>query len=186
MQKMTRRGFALTGIAAAGMTAACGNGVGSNGANEIDSRVNATLDFLYSEYPSSRDLANKATGMLVMPVITEAGFGFGGGYGRGALRVNDVTVDYYSAAKGSFGLQIGAQQHAHVALFMTDEALSDFRRSSGWAAGAGVDYVVVNEGGTLGADTTNLLSPVVVLIFGHAGLKLGATVEGIKYTRIIP
>jgi len=31
--------------------------------------------------------------MLVMPLVTEAGLGFGGAYGRGALQVNNVTVD---------------------------------------------------------------------------------------------
>ena len=186
MDKMTRRGFALTGLAAASFTAACGNGVGSNGANEIDARVDATLNYLYSNYPNTTDLRDKATGVLVMPVVTEAGFGFGAGYGRGALRVDGVTVDYYSAAKGSVGFQIGAQQYAHVLFFMTQGALQEFRHSSGWAAGAGVEYVIATEGGDLSAETTNLLAPVIAVIFGQAGLKVGATLEGIKYTRIIP
>ncbi|MBO9408160.1 twin-arginine translocation pathway signal [Shimia sp. R9_1] len=186
MTNLTRRGFALTGLAAAGVTAACGNGVGSNGASEIDARADATLSYLYSEYPNTTDLRDKAAGILVMPLVTEAGFGFGGGYGRGALRVNDVTVDYYSATKGSVGLQIGAQQHAHVLFFMTEGALADFRSSNGWAAGAGAQYVVANEAGNLSAETTNLLAPVIAVIFGQAGLKIGATLEGIKYNRIIP
>ncbi|TCL09338.1 Las17-binding protein actin regulator [Shimia isoporae] len=186
MKNMTRRGFALSGIAAAGMTAACGNGVGSSGGREIDARVDSTLNYLYTNYPNTTDLRDKAAGVLVMPVVTEAGFGFGGGYGRGALRINNATVDYYSAAKGSVGFQIGAQQHAHVLFFMTDAALSDFRSASGWAAGAGVQYVVANEGGNISADTTNLLDPVIAVIFAQAGLKVGATLEGIKYTRIIP
>lgn len=183
---MTRRGFAFTGLAAAGMTAACGNGIGSNGANEIDARADTTLSYLYNQYPNTTDLRDKASGMLVMPVVTEAGFGFGGGYGRGVLRVNDVTVDYYSATKGSVGFQIGAQQHAHVLFFMTQGALTEFRHSNGWAAGAGVEYVVANEGANLSAETTNLLAPVIAVIFAQAGLKVGATLEGIKYSRIIP
>jgi lipid-binding SYLF domain-containing protein len=168
------------------MTAACGNGVGSNGGNEIDARVDTTLNYLYSTYPNMTDLRDKSTGILVMPVVTEAGFGFGAGYGRGALRINDVTVDYYSATKGTVGLQIGAQQHAHVLFFMTDGALSEFRRSNGWAAGAGVQYVVANEAGNVSTETTNLLDPVIAVIFAQAGLKVGATLEGIKYSRIIP
>ena len=40
---------------------------------------------MYVEYPYSRQLAAKASGLLVMPLVTEAGFGFGAGYGRGAL-----------------------------------------------------------------------------------------------------
>ncbi|PWG74621.1 twin-arginine translocation pathway signal, partial [Enterococcus hirae] len=85
---------------------------------------------------------------------TEAGFGFGAGYGRGALRVGGTTVDYYSATKGSFGLQIGAQQYAHVLFFMTDEALMRFRRSSGWAAGADIEYVFNDKGDNIRAETT--------------------------------
>lgn len=186
MDKMNRRGFTLAALAGVGVTAACGNGVGSTGGDEIDARVDNTLDYLYTNYPNTVDLANKATGILVMPLITEAGFGFGGGYGRGALRVDDVTVDYYSAASGSFGLQIGASQHAHVLFFMTEGALAEFRRSSGWAAGADVKYAAANEGETLALDTTTTLAPVIAVIFGQAGLHVGATVEGTKYSRIIP
>ncbi|HGG63375.1 MAG TPA: twin-arginine translocation pathway signal, partial [Rhodobacteraceae bacterium] len=129
---------------------------------------------------------NKAVGMLVMPLITKAGFGLGGSYGRGALRVNGVTVDYYSAAAASIGLQIGAQQFSHVLYFMTDEALADFRRSSGWAAGGDLEYALNDNGGNVSTETTVALAPVVAVIFGQAGLMVGATLEGTKYTRIIP
>ncbi|CUH65772.1 MAG: YSC84-related protein [Pseudomonadota bacterium] len=185
MTNFTRRGFTLA-MAGAGLTAACSNGVGANGGPKIDARVDKTLNYLYSRYPNTRDLAEKSNGQLVMPLITEAGFGFGGGYGRGALRVDGITVDYYSATKGSFGLQIGAQQFAHVLFFMTEESLMRFRHSSGWAAGADVEYALNDQGGNLRADTTTATSPVVALIFGQAGLMAGATLEGVKYTRIIP
>ena len=119
-------------------------------------------------------------------MVTEAGFGFGGAYGRGALLINDVTVDYYSVVKGSGGLQIGAQQYAHVLFFMTQAALTDFRRSPGWAAGADVEYVISDKGDSVSADTTTVLAPVLAAVFGRAGLRIGATLEGTKYTRIIP
>ncbi|UWQ51581.1 twin-arginine translocation pathway signal [Leisingera caerulea] len=184
--RMTRRGFALAALAGAGVTAACGNGVGNSNAATIDARVDATLNQMYSQYPNTRTLAEKATGMLVMPLVTEAGFVFGGAYGRGALRINGVTVDYYSTVKGNAGLQIGAQQYAHVLFFMTQDALAGFRRSSGWAAGADVEYVIKDEGNSLTADTNTLTSPVLAAVFGQAGLRVGATLEGTKYTRIIP
>ncbi|MBT8154400.1 twin-arginine translocation pathway signal [Epibacterium ulvae] len=183
---ITRRGFALGAVAGLGVTAACGNGVGTSNAAKIDARVDATLDQMYSLYPNTRDLASKATGLLVMPLVTEAGFIFGGAYGQGALRINDVTVDYYSTLKGNAGLQIGAQQYAHVLFFMTQDALSNFRRSSGWAAGADLEYVIQNEGNALAADTNTLTSPILAAIFGQTGLRIGATLEGTKYTRIIP
>lgn len=186
MTHLTRRSFTLTALAGAGFTTACSNGIGTNNAAKIDARVDATLEHLYARYPATRQLAEKSTGQLVMPLVTEAGFGFGGGYGRGALRVAGSTVDYYSAAKGSFGLQIGAQQYAHVLFFMTDEALMRFRRSYGWAAGADVEYVINDRGDNVRAETTTSTSPVLAVIFGQAGLLVGATLEGVKYTRIIP
>ena len=186
MNTLSRRSFALGAVASTGLLAACGNGIGSKGSASIDARVDQTLNFLYGQYPSTQGLDAKSAGMLVMPLVTEAGFGIGGGYGRGALRVNDVTVDYYSATKGSFGLQIGAQQYAHVLFFMTEDALMGFRRSNGWAAGADVEYVFRDQGENIRAETTTATSPVLALIFGQAGLLAGASLEGVKYSRIIP
>ncbi|MBO9444901.1 YSC84-related protein [Ruegeria sp. R14_0] len=183
--RLNRRGFAL-GMAGLTVTAACGNGVGNSNAAQIDARVNVTLNEMFTKFPNTVEIANKSTGMLVMPLITEAGFIFGGGFGQGALRINGATVDYYSAVKGSAGLQIGAQQYAHVLFFMTEDALNDFRRSSGWTAGADIGYVVDATGSTLSTTTTTLRTPVIAAIFGQAGLLFGATLEGTKYTRIIP
>lgn len=183
---LSRRAFALGALAGTGTLAACGNGIGSTGAGTIDARVDATLDQMYASFPNTETLAQKANGMLVMPLVTEAGLGFGGAYGRGALRVDDISVDYYSVTKASGGLQIGAQQYAHVLFFMTDDALANFRRSSGWAAGADLEYVISDRGDSVAADTTTILAPVLAAVFGRAGLRIGATLEGTKYTRIIP
>lgn len=183
---LTRRGFALGGLAALGVSAACSNGVGSSNAAQLDARADATVNQMYAQFPNTRVLAQKSTGMLVMPLVTEAGLGFGGGYGQGVLRINDVTVDYYSAVKGSAGFQIGAQQYAHVLFFMTEDALVDFRRSSGWTAGADAVYTVSDKGDSVATDTTTLRRPVLAAIFGQAGLYAGASVEGTKYSRIIP
>ncbi|MBV7393130.1 YSC84-related protein [Mameliella sediminis] len=181
---LNRRNVTL-GLGATLALGAC-NGVGSNGGARIDARVDQTLARLYGDYPATRSLAEKSVGMLVMPVVTEAGLGFGGGYGRGALRVGGASVDYYSVAKASGGLQIGAQQYSHVLFFMTDDALQTFRRSPGFAAGANLEYAVLERGETLAAETTTSLAPVIAVIFGQAGLRVGATLEGVKYTRIIP
>ncbi|MFP4327038.1 MAG: YSC84-related protein [Paracoccaceae bacterium] len=186
MTVTSRRIFTAGALSALAFTAACGNGVGGNGADRIDARVDATLSRMYSDFPNTRQLAEKSTGMLVMPLMTEAGLGLGGAYGRGALRVNGGTVDYYSAARASAGLQIGAQQYTHVLFFMTEDALSEFRSSPGWAAGADVEYVFNDIGESLKAETTTTRTPVVAVVFGQAGLRLGATLEGTKYTRIIP
>lgn len=186
---ISRRNFVVLGAASLGLQACdaglLGNGVGSNGAAKIDARVDATRDYLFQVYPGTRVVAQQAKGILYMPLVTEMGIGIGGSFGRGALRINDVTVDYYSATSASIGLQIGAQQYAHAIFFMTDEALANFRRSNGWVAGASAKYATPEEGAALGSDTTQI-DPVTVFIFGQQGLIVGATVEGVKYSRIIP
>lgn len=181
---ISRRLFVAGALAST--TAACGNGIGGNRGTKIDARVASSLSGLHSKYPATLDLKEKSVGMLVMPLITKAGFGVGGSYGRGALQVNDVTVDYYSSAAASFGLQIGAQQYSHVLYFMTPQALQEFRSASGWAAGADLEYALNDKGGNVSAETTTALAPVIAVIYGQAGLIVGATLEGTKYTRIIP
>lgn len=186
MSNLSRRSFTAGLLAGTPLLAACGNGIGSTGSQEIDARSDKTLDYLYSKYPATREIADKSNGQLVMPLVTEGGFFVGGGYGRGALRVGGVTVDYYSATKGSVGIQFGAQQFAHVLFFMTEDALARFRHGSGWVAGADVEYVFNDQGGNLRADTVTTTSPVVAVVFGQAGALVGASLEGMKYSRIIP
>lgn len=186
MTHLTRRSLIAGAAGATFLVAGCNNGLSGNGAQTIDARVDASLDFLYANYPGAVTLRDKAAGILVMPLITKAGFGIGAAYGRGALRVGDATVDYYSAAQASFGLQAGAQQYAHALFFMTEEALAEFRNSPGWSAGANLEYAVKDRAENISADTTTALSPVVAVVFGQAGLIAGATIGGTKYSRIIP
>ncbi len=185
MTMLSRRHFVAGAGALTGLSA-CGNPVGNNNASVIDARVDQTLQMLFTKYPATTDLRDKSTGMLVMPLVTKAGLGVGGSYGRGALQVNGTTVDYYSAASGTVGFQIGAQQYSHVLFFMTSEALRRFRQSPGWAAGADIEYTLNENGENLSAETTTATSPVIALIFAQAGLIAGATLKGTKYTRIIP
>lgn len=185
MTETTRRAFVALGLSGA-VLAACGNGIGGDGARTIDARVDSALSFMSQTYPGTQDLASRAAGILVMPVVTEVGLGFGGSFGTGALRVGSSTVDYYSATAASAGLQIGAQQFSHVLFFMTQDALTDFRQSPGWAAGADIEYAVNDQGEMLRAETTTSLSPVIAVVFAQSGLRLGASIEGTKYTRIIP
>jgi lipid-binding SYLF domain-containing protein len=184
--RLTRRGFTMTALAGLSVTAACGNGVGSDGSLKVDARVDATLNQMYDLFPNTISLAEKSTGMLVMPLVTEAGFVIGASYGQGALRVGGATIDYYSSTGASAGLQIGAQQYSHVLFFMTDDALSKFRRSSGWTAGADIGYVVSDKGDSVATDSNTLRAPILAAVFGQAGLRVGATLDGSKYTRIIP
>lgn len=182
---LSRRGL-LAGGAAIPLLAACGNPVGTFNAERLDARVDATRDFLRQNHPELSNLFQDAQGILYMPLVTEAGFFLGGSFGQGALRINDATVDYYSATRLSAGLQIGAQQYAHVLFFMTPQALADFRAGEGWAASADLRYATPEEGGSAGVQTTTMFSPVIAVVFGQAGLIAGASLAGVRYQRIIP
>lgn len=182
---LSRRGL-LAGGAAATLLSACGNPVGNFNAERLDARVDATRDYLRANHSELDTLFEDAEGILYMPLVSEAGFFVGGSYGQGALRINDATVDYYSATRISAGLQIGAQQYAHVLFFMTPTALADFRSGEGWAASADLRYATPNEGGSAGVQTTTVMSPVIAVVFGQAGLIAGVSLAGVRYQRIIP
>ena len=156
----TRRAF----LAGAGTSvAACGNGIGNSRGARIDYRVDLALQAMYEEVPGSRELADRAVGMLVMPTITKAGFGWGGAYGEGALLIGGAPVDYYSLAQGTWGFQLGLQQYAHTIFFMNENALSEFRSSGGWEVGADAEYVLKDQGDSVSIDTTKLRSPVTAV-----------------------
>ncbi len=185
MTHLNRRGFTLCGLAGLSL-AACSNPVGSEGADKLDARVDAARDYLRNNFPSLRELFDNSRGILYIPVVTEAGLFLGGSYGRGALRINDATVDYYSATRASVGLQAGAQQYAHALFFMTESALSDFRFSPGWAASADLRYAVPSTGGSMGSETTTQFAPVIAVVYGQSGIMAGASLAGVKYSRIVP
>ena len=155
-------------------------------AEKIDARVDLSLNQLYSQHPNVEELGKKAAGILVIPLVTEAGFRWGGSFGRGALRVNGVSEDYYSTASAGFGFQIGAQQYGHVLFFMTRKSLDDFKNSQGWAVSGDVEYTLNDRAENVRAETTTAMAPVIAVIFGQEGLKIGISLEGQKYTRIIP
>ena len=185
-QRFSRRGFVLAGGAAVLAVAACDNSTSTNASQTLEGRVNGTLNELMTKYPSAAPMLQNANGVLVIPVMTQAGLGITGSYGEGALRVRGQTVDYYSATQASVGLQAGARQYAQVLVFQTEQALTNFRSTAGWVAGAGAYFALPKEGLTYGTDTITRDHPVVAMVFGETGIMAGAAIEGTKYTRIIP
>lgn len=184
---ISRRGLLLgAGAGATLALAGCNNAVGQNAEGRLDARVDATHQYMVTTYPSTAAMVQSAAGVLYMPLMTEAALGIGGAYGQGALRIQGATVDYYSATQASVGFQAGAQQYAHVLVFQSQQALAAFRAAPGWVAGADAYYAIPSGGLAVGADTVTAQHPVVALIFGQSGLMAGATIEGTKYTRIIP
>lgn len=152
--------------------------------SRIDSGVNETLNRLYASVNGSRELANKARGILVFPSVINAGFIVGGEYGEGALREGGRTTGYYSTASGSFGFQAGAQSKALVFMFMNQAELDRFKASNGWTAGVDGSVAVVKAGINAGIDTNTARAPVVAFALTNAGLMAGLTVEGTKISKL--
>jgi lipid-binding SYLF domain-containing protein len=150
----------------------------------IDARVQAALVELRQLGPGTGQLLDAAEGVLVMPRITKGGFILGGQYGEGGLLVEDETVAYYSLAAGSLGLQAGVETFSQVLLFMTPEALAEFRAAKGWKAGAGTEVTLLQQGFDIGTSTDVTSRPIIAIVFAQSGLLAGASVEGAKYTRI--
>jgi lipid-binding SYLF domain-containing protein len=152
---------------------------------EIDTSVDVALEQFEKDIKGGKEFLNGAKGVLVFPSVIKAGIGIGGEYGEGALRINGLTVDYYSTAAASIGFQLGAQSKRIIIVFMQNDALKNFQESKGWEAGVdgSVALIELGAGGTL--DTTNIKSPIVGFVFGNKGLMFNLTLEGSKYTKIV-
>jgi lipid-binding SYLF domain-containing protein len=153
-------------------------------AAEIDIGVGETLKRFKEEVKGGSKFLSRASGVLVFPSVIKAGIGIGGEYGEGALRVGGKTVDYYSTAAASIGFQLGAQSKSVVVVFMTSEALSDFRSSDGWKAGVDGSVAVVEWGVGEDINTVDIKDPVVGFVFSNKGLMYNLTLEGSKFTKI--
>jgi lipid-binding SYLF domain-containing protein len=154
-------------------------------AREIDIGVDVTLEDFAQNIKGGREFLKSAKGVLVFPSVIKAGFGVGGEYGEGALRIKGKTVNYYSTAAASIGFQLGAQSKRVILVFMENEALKKFRESQGWEAGVdgSVALVTLGTGGSI--DTNNIQDPIVGFIFGNKGLMYNLTLEGSKFTKIV-
>ena len=128
-------------------------------AGEIDADVRSTIDRFYAQIGGARELADKSYGILVFPSVVKAGFGIGGEYGEGALMVRGQPTTYYNTIGASFGFQLGVQARSVIIMFMTPEALDQFRRSKGWKVGVdgSVAIITVGVGGSI--DTNKIISP---------------------------
>jgi lipid-binding SYLF domain-containing protein len=155
-------------------------------AYEIDRSADATLDRFFYKIGGARELAQKAIGVLVFPSVVKAGFGIGGEYGEGALRIRGRTVDYYNMLSASIGFQLGVQERSVIIMFMTPEALDQFRDTAGWKIGADASVAIVTLGIGGSIDTNKITSPVIGFILDPKGLMYNLTLEGSKISRIHP
>jgi lipid-binding SYLF domain-containing protein len=158
--------------------------VGQQQQQTIDNGVDATLATLYANVAGSRELARKASGILVFPKVYAAGLVVGGEYGRGALEVGGRTAGYYKATGLSVGLQAGAESKSLVFMFMTQDALQRFLAGNGWTAGVDASLAVVKVGANGTVDTDSIHSDVAAFALTNAGLMASASIEGTKVSRL--
>ena len=152
--------------------------------DELDAEVREATNNFYVHSGAGKELAAKASGMLVFPNVIKAGVGVGGEYGEGALLVDGKPVAYYNIASASIGFQLGAQARSQVVLFMTPASLAKFRASSGWKAGVdgSVALATLGAGGAIDSETAK--KPIIGFIFSNKGLMYNLTFEGSKISRI--
>jgi lipid-binding SYLF domain-containing protein len=153
-------------------------------AEEINIGVDAALQRFKDTVMGGEQFLARAKGVLVFPKVIKAGLIVGGEYGEGALRIGNKTVAYYSTAAASLGLQAGVQAKSLILVFLTDDALEDFRRSKGWKAGADGSVAVIQWGVGEDINTIDIKDPIVGFVFNNKGLMFNLTIEGAKFTRI--
>ncbi len=150
----------------------------------VDSRADDALKRLYEVSSDARSAVAKAKGVLIFPKVLSGGFIVGIERGDGVLRVNGKTDGYYTTAGGSIGLQAGVQSRATIILFMTQEALDDFRNSDDWTVGAGATVAIANVGANGSIDSNTLSKPVIAFVTTNAGLAAGVSLKGTKISKM--
>ena len=153
-------------------------------AKEIDVSVDATLDRFNKEILGADGFIKKAKGVLIFPQVIKVGFGIGGEYGEGALRIGGKTVEYYSTMAASIGFQLGAQTKSIILVFTKEDALKAFRNSDGWKAGVDGSVALISLGMGDSLDTTTVKDPIVAFVFGQKGLMYNLTIEGSKFNKL--
>lgn len=153
-------------------------------AKEIDVSVDVALEKFENEVGGAKQLLASAKGVLMFPKVIKAGFGWGGEYGEGSLRIGGKTVDYYNTIAGSFGLQFGAQAKTVMLVFLDEGALKQFQASEGWKAGVDGSVAVIAIGAGTSLDSTKLNNPIVGFILDQKGLMYNLTLEGSKFSKI--
>lgn len=150
----------------------------------LDADARATMDKFFYSVSGARELANKAEGILVFPSVVKAGMGIGGEYGEGVLYIRGAANAYYNVVSASIGFQLGVQSRSVIIMFMTADALRQFRRTKGWKVGVDGSIAIITVGAGGSIDTQRITSPVVGFVLDPKGLMYNLTLEGSKITKI--
>lgn len=155
-------------------------------AYELTEQGRASLNYLHELHPYTREMSNRAAGVLVFPEIVKAGFLFGAQTGNGVLFHRGRERGFYNISAASYGLQAGIQSFSYALFFMNEGAMRYLNESAGWSVGVGPSVVVADEGLARSMTSTTLTQDVYAFPYGQMGLMAGAGIEGSKITRIQP
>lgn len=154
-------------------------------ATTINTRANAALERLYQTAPGSKEMVQRAKGVLIFPSVIGGSFVVGVEHGRGVLRVGGQNRGFYSTTAASIGWQAGGQSKAVIYVFNTQEALDKFLRSDGWSVGADATVAAGRIGANGSVDTTTAQAPVTSYVLTNAGLEAGVSLQGTKITKVV-
>lgn len=154
-------------------------------ATTVNTRANAALERLYQTAPGSKEMVQRAKGVLIFPSVIGGSFVVGVEHGRGVLRVGGHNRGYYSTTGASIGWQAGGQSKAVIYVFNTQEALDKFLKSDGWSVGADATVAAGKIGANGSVDTTTAGAPVTSYVLTNAGLEAGVSLQGTKITKVV-
>lgn len=154
-------------------------------ATTVNTRANAALERLYQTAPGSKEMVQRAKGVLIFPSVIGGSFVVGVEHGRGVLRVGGQNRGNYSTTGASIGWQAGGQSKAVIYVFNTQEALDHFLKSDGWSVGADATVAAGKIGANGSIDTTTAQAPVTSYVLTNAGLEAGVSLQGTKITKVV-
>jgi lipid-binding SYLF domain-containing protein len=152
----------------------------------LEAKANEAIQKFTKEVKGGAEFLSRVKGYLVFPSVIKAGFVIGGEYGEGVLRVNGKTEQYYSIASGSLGFQAGLQKTSYIIAFVSENALNNFVKSNGWEAGVDGAITVVKWGVGKDIGSISFEKPIYAFVFNAKGLMYNLTLEGTKFTKILP
>ena len=150
----------------------------------LDLQVKETVAQFEQEAKGAKDFLEKVSGYLVIPNLYRAGFVIGGGYGEGALIVNNKIVNYYSMISASIGLQAGVSDRSLIIAFITPKALKEFREKNRWKVGVDGSVAFVNWGGGIDLSTMDFKKAIVAFVFNSKGIMASLALDGAVFNKI--
>ena len=151
----------------------------------IDAKVDVALQ-KFNKEKGAEAFLSKAYAVLVFPSVVKGGFGIGGEYGEGAVRVDGNTTAYYKITSASFGFQLGLQKTSYLFAFQSKDILDNFMKSNGWEAGVDGSVTVAKWGAGKDISSISFEKPIYAFVFGAKGFMYNLTFEGTKFTKFIP